>query len=934
MGVKQYRMKYLGNISVEMDAVTKKYVDDKHTASAIVSALGNTAVNRATADADGNTISSTYLKRSGGTMTGALAFANNTWNSVGDDVQMGDHNLGGTLCIQGKNGDTGLAFYNYNTNTSNYTKLVATNSNANYTITMPSKTGTLVLTDGTGANGTWGISISGNAATASKVGTATVGSTNTPIYLNGGAPTSVSGINTALLQGVIPIHPEGESGILPYLTNDIAFLRARGGSCKIYWGTYSSATDYKADNVVDNMTLLYEGASTDSVFDASPAYLQPYPTGGCTPEKVLIVDIVMPSILSWSTKFYISFGSLNWGFKHINVFTKRVSSGYNDVYTSDFLVTNNSKISISTSIGAHKPKKEDGTTDSTPSFNRLRVLLTDSRNTSGSSSGTRIAQIGLVNFNSQGTRMTAMSRGIDDAVYRSITPASNNTYNLGSSSNKWANVYATTFVGALSGNASTASLLNNVSANCGTSASTWNNNKGGTIVWGQRFTFNAGKATYTPSGGTATNVTDSGDISLFLTSSTTSNTATLNMAIDGYVHAAGGFQGNASTATTLATSRSIWGQSFNGSTNVSGDMSSVGNISFSASGKNIGGIVYFDTTNSRVGIGVSSPTSRFHVYHSGSTLNTQSAATIVNDSNIKWLSVVHALAPSLGAKSNAISVIGKAASSKNAGYIGFNWSSNASNSNFLTLGLWGVDNVLNINGNGYVGIGTTEPTSKLDVNGSVNINGSLKIGDATISWDSTNGCLKVDKGLMSEEFVSAYGYNSSGSGGGSAASRLDTWASYNADKAEWHLSAFLGNDLNTRVSTLETKATSVSYTATQTSGTALGKLTIDGTEKTIYAPTISYPVTSVAGKKGAVTLSASDVGALASTHAASGVTSAKITNWDTAYGWGNHASAGYVTVSGAQTISGAKTFTAAVGITTNASITYNSTEKCLEISVS
>ena len=34
---------------------------------------------------------------------------------------------------------------------------------------------------------------------------------------------------------------------------------------------------------------------------------------------------------------------------------------------------------------------------------------------------------------------------------------------------------------------------------------------------------------------------------------------------------------------------------------------------------------------------------------------------------------------------------------------------------------------------------------------------------------------------------------------------------------------------------------------------------------------------------------------LAASHAASGVTSTKITNWDTAYGWGKHASAGYLT---------------------------------------
>ena len=44
------------------------------TAANIVSKLGTTAVNRATADSDGNTINSTYLKRSGGTMTGNISY--------------------------------------------------------------------------------------------------------------------------------------------------------------------------------------------------------------------------------------------------------------------------------------------------------------------------------------------------------------------------------------------------------------------------------------------------------------------------------------------------------------------------------------------------------------------------------------------------------------------------------------------------------------------------------------------------------------------------------------------------------------------------------------------------------------------------------------------------------------------------------------------
>lgn len=44
----------------------------------------------------------------------------------------------------------------------------------------------------------------------------------------------------------------------------------------------------------------------------------------------------------------------------------------------------------------------------------------------------------------------------------------------------------------------------------------------------------------------------------------------------------GPLTGNASTATTLQTSRTLWGQSFNGSANVTGDLTSVGNITGTA----------------------------------------------------------------------------------------------------------------------------------------------------------------------------------------------------------------------------------------------------------------------------------------------------------------------------------------------------------------
>lgn len=63
---------------------------------------------KATQDANGAVIADTYLKRSGGTMTGALNFANATKNVVGDDVAIGDFNKSGSLGIQGVNGNSSI----------------------------------------------------------------------------------------------------------------------------------------------------------------------------------------------------------------------------------------------------------------------------------------------------------------------------------------------------------------------------------------------------------------------------------------------------------------------------------------------------------------------------------------------------------------------------------------------------------------------------------------------------------------------------------------------------------------------------------------------------------------------------------------------------------------------------------------------------------
>lgn len=68
------------------------------------------SATKATQDSDGNAINTTYLKRSGGTMGGALNLANNTLNLAGDDCYFGDQDIAGGFCLKGANGTTNLTF--------------------------------------------------------------------------------------------------------------------------------------------------------------------------------------------------------------------------------------------------------------------------------------------------------------------------------------------------------------------------------------------------------------------------------------------------------------------------------------------------------------------------------------------------------------------------------------------------------------------------------------------------------------------------------------------------------------------------------------------------------------------------------------------------------------------------------------------------------
>ena len=161
-------------------------------------------------------------------------------------------------------------------------------------------------------------------------------------------------------------------------------------------------------------------------------------------------------------------------------------------------------------------------------------------------------------------------------------------------------------------------------------------------------------------------------------------------------------------ADQLVTARSLWGQSFNGTANVSGNMTGVGNINTSAAPA---GTIYTNNWFRSKG-----STGWYSEDHGGG-----------------WYMSDNTWIRSFGNKDVYLS------------------------------------NKLSVNGN--VGIGTTAPSHKLHVSGEIYTTTKVNINGIVLEKDS-DGNLKVNGNLYATGGISAYGTSSAGSGGGLSGSVL------------------------------------------------------------------------------------------------------------------------------------------------------------------
>lgn len=211
---------------------------------------------------------------------------------------------------------------------------------------------------------------------------------------------------------------------------------------------------------------------------------------------------------------------------------------------------------------------------------------------------------------------------------------------------------------------------------------------------------------------------------------------------------------NVASATKLQTARLIWGRSFDGTNDISGDIKNVGNIYGT-------GAIYINSLGN--------------------------IALRYNNDDTKSIALTATSFKPFGTATNKIDLGNSTDRWRNL-YVGSN---------------------ADITGNTIIG-GKLSVTGLITASAGLTTTNYIQIGKGRIYWDERNKALyvKSSDGTSAINFystgeVAAYGSNSESGGGSTSYDRLDDWNDYSEDKSGYVLSAGLGWDLNSRIKDIE-----------------------------------------------------------------------------------------------------------------------------------
>ena len=153
------------------------------------------------------------------------------------------------------------------------------------------------------------------------------------------------------------------------------------------------------------------------------------------------------------------------------------------------------------------------------------------------------------------------------------------------------------------------------------------------------------------------------------------------------------------------------------------------------------------TDTGKVGMGTNNPQAKLHITGQGGS--TSPTLTLASDTSTTFNHSINALNPYLAANENNLLVVGKAGSTKDAGYIGYKWKAAGSNSNILTLGHWGHNNIVNIDGKGNTGFGIESPFHSKQKKSEITVTTAITSNAHSVNAGSNGGYdVSNDEGLV------------------------------------------------------------------------------------------------------------------------------------------------------------------------------------------